>query len=445
MCLNDKELWQEAIRKNTLDGFKDYLEQCPEGIYCKNARQILLSMQNTSEPVKKVIEQVATHEEINNVEAPDNLDVDVKDNLPEHRDFPLLSEDEIQYRNLVSIDSIVDLRKFLVDFPDSLHVLEIKGKLNAIEEQEYRNAKLSNSISSYKNYIQLFPSGKYVSEAERSILNIENRTGKKYSKLVYISVGIALALIAIIGIIEIVKRPRTEEDVVEIEPEIEVPKIDTESHKVVAPNCELIFAKGGEFQMGNTSDEITTDNIKHTVLVDSFMVAINEVNIKDFYLFLNDYGSLTIKDGENKGQKITTNTRIPKENGLFFVKQGAENESVGLVTWYGANEYAKWLSEKTRQSWSLPTEAQWEWAALNLSLSNIGDGLTEWCLDFYHKDYYKDSPQKNPVNIEGNNTSPRVIRDYYINTSNKKLFYRSFSDTGTAYATYGFRLVRKVF
>lgn len=42
------------------------------------------------------------------------------------------------------------------------------------------------------------------------------------------------------------------------------------------------------------------------------------------------------------------------------VPRGLENFPVAGVTWYESRDYCEWLSLKTKRSYSLPTEAQWE-------------------------------------------------------------------------------------
>jgi formylglycine-generating enzyme required for sulfatase activity len=112
-------------------------------------------------------------------------------------------------------------------------------------------------------------------------------------------------------------------------------------------------------------------------------------------------------------------------------------------------EYCKWLSEKLDQKITLPTEAQWEFAARGgnkskgykyaggnninevarykgnsnkkvynvaskkpneLGLYDMTGNANEWCLDWYYMYYYSKSPIKNPRNTNLEDKTDKIYR-----------------------------------
>jgi len=112
--------------------------------------------------------------------------------------------------------------------------------------------------------------------------------------------------------------------------------------------------------------------------------------------------------------------------------------AVGL-SWHDAQAYSRWLSHRSHQPVRLPTEAEWECAALAgrdgvlypwgddppeslpdygkrwrngpepvdlypslhpWGFLGLGENVHEWCADWYHADYYQVSPERLPQGPE---------------------------------------------
>ena len=185
---------------------------------------------------------------------------------------------------------------------------------------------------------------------------------------------------------------------------------------------EMVAIKGGSFQMGSPSSERVKNDDEcpvHTVELDGFWIGKYEVT-------------------QEQWQAVMGN------NPSYFK---GDNLPVEEVSGDDAMEFCKKLSEKTGKTYTLPSEAQWEYACragskTRFCFGDYGDDLGEyawywdnsnkqtnpvgqkkpndwglydmhgnvweWCLDWYDDNYYSKSPSKNPVNLQ--TSSYRVMR-----------------------------------
>jgi sulfatase modifying factor 1 len=158
---------------------------------------------------------------------------------------------------------------------------------------------------------------------------------------------------------------------------------------------------------------------------------------------------------------------------------GAPDQPVVGITWFEAQAYAEWLSERFSARWRLPTEAEWERAArggLSQAATPWGEALPvdevpagelrgpwpvgrgtangyglfdagtivhEWCTDWYSPAYYASSPRTDPPGPdEGERRSSRGGSwRHHVRWSPPGA--RSSLPPQFRYSDYGFRLVRE--
>ena len=236
---------------------------------------------------------------------------------------------------------------------------------------------------------------------------------------------------------------------------------------------ETVLISGGTFMMGCVSGKECDDSEKpvHRVTVSKFYMSKYETTFAQW--------DTCVRDGGCKHK--------PKDRGW-----GRGNRPVIYVSWDDANEYARWLSDKTGETWRLPTEAQWEYAArgdkdgrnktkyswgnkINCRKANYGNGwdescksvnpsktktvgsygangfglhdmhgnVWEWVSDWYGKHYYKSSPAKNPKGAKSG--SYRVMRGGCWNNRawHLRSAFRSPALPVNRYFHIGFRLMRQ--
>ena len=195
----------------------------------------------------------------------------------------------------------------------------------------------------------------------------------------------------------------------------------------------MALIPAGSFEMGDHLDGMSNAPV-HTVTLDAFYMDVHEVTVGQFKQFVNQSGYDWWPDRPDN---------LNRWNEVAKYSPGDDYPMV-FVNWNDATAYAEWVGKR------LPTEAEWEYAARgglegqrypwgdkltgndtnyfatggrdqwqysapvgsfeanSYGLYDMAGNVGEWCADWFGKDYYSNSPAKNPLGPETG--SGRVLR-----------------------------------
>lgn len=142
---------------------------------------------------------------------------------------------------------------------------------------------------------------------------------------------------------------------------------------------DMVAIPGGTFKMGRNDGPREQEKPEHSVNVDPFMLARNEVTNEEYYAFIVGTAYKQIPDDWVDGKPRTERTKWP----------------VRFVNIDDVNAFIVWRSKKDGFTYRLPSEEEWEYAARNGSKSN----LYPWGDSYNPKCAVMEEPSKLPTEV----------------------------------------------
>lgn len=134
---------------------------------------------------------------------------------------------------------------------------------------------------------------------------------------------------------------------------------------------EMVVIPAGHFLMGSLESEAGRDKDEgpqHEVSVKKFALGKTEVTVGEFRRFVRatSYKTEAERDVGAQGCNTLEDGKWDWHAGRYWDNTGfkqSDKQPVACISWNDAKEYVKWLSSSTGNSYRLPSEAEWEYAA----------------------------------------------------------------------------------
>lgn len=302
--------WQAALQADAIDGYRRFIADFPESIY-RNQAEIQLDVL-----------------------------------------------DEKNWQELSSENSVPAFEDYLALFPDGIHQAQALQRIEAIRQAEAKKERLrlerekqeslawetargTRTIAALDRYIADWPAGLHIEEANRirRLLQDQSDDGKAFQTALKLNNKSAFqAYIDAFPKGAHVTDALQHIDDLTLRPGKSFEDCDACPTMIVVPAAA--FWQGSD---ESSTNALSMEKPRRLVTIDEpFAVSVYEITMAEW--------DLCFEDGD-------CSTR-PTDNGW-----GRASRPVIMVSWNDAEEYVHWISEKTGQTYRLPSESEWEYFA----------------------------------------------------------------------------------
>ncbi len=273
----DNKAWETAEKRNTIAGYEDYLENWSEGLHAAKAQERIDQMKAAIEAQKR--------------DAAERAAMEARD-----------------WKTAETANSIQSYEDYLGKHPSGKNAPTAQERINrmkadaaaaeasAIEEAAWQSAKTNNTVSGYETFLSSYPSSKYAPLAKAALEDLKPSPGKTFRDCDVCPLMVTLA----------------------------------------GGNANL---GAGESEDGARPNEKPQ---RPVIIGAPFSIGVTEVTFAqwDACVSAGACPAISNDNGWGRGKRPVIN-----------------------VSWDDAQKYTAWLSSKTGKNYSLPSEAQWEYAA----------------------------------------------------------------------------------
>ncbi|MGE5341224.1 MAG: formylglycine-generating enzyme family protein [Candidatus Omnitrophota bacterium] len=244
------------------------------------------------------------------------------------------------------------------------------------------------------------------------------------------------------------------------------------------PSPDMVYIKGGDFNMGSTKGSNGGEKTIHRVTLSSFYMGITEVTQAEWQAVMKDNPSM------NKGETLPVHA-ITFDEAIAYCNKRSIREGLKPCYTISKKNSDDISCDFKANGYRLPTEAEWEYAARGgckskgypfsgsdnlddiawyrknvttsqkpvgekkpneLGIYDMTGNVWEWCWDWFDYDYYSQSPTLNPTGpVTG---VRRTLRGGCYRDEGEQVLstsYRSLSEPYIGFHYIGFRVVRNLF